>query len=819
MQRNFLIRGKNGKMLTVMLVVLCLFAVFSVGVAAADWPSFRGNAENNGITAAKTPKTMADATLYWATKGGEGYANNAPSCPILVKGNLVYTAKDYIYALDTLTGEVTNKGKMVHVTAYNITPATYSAETNMIFVALNDGRIQAFDADTLKSLWVFQDSKGGQPNCPISYCDGKIYTGFWKSETEAANFVCINVTDEDKTKEDESKTALWTYANNGGYYWAGSYACEDYVLVGTDDGVDAGNATGRILSLNPATGTVIDILSCTDSGDIRSTVCYDKTSDRFFFTSKGGYLYNIKVNQDGTFQTATLKSLALTYTNPKNQTTGQGSCTSSPTVYKNRVYIGVQGQGMFNSYSGHSIAVIQFAEDGAMTKLYSYLTQGYPQTSALLTTAYEATENAVYVYMMDNYTPGKIRVIKDSLNQTAATSQYAPILFTPHSAQAQYAICSAICDEYGTIYFKNDSAYIMALGSTVDRIEITKQPDKTAYTEGEIFDPAGMQVTAYYKNGLSRDVTRAVSYMENGSYTDTPSVALSAEDTEIEVYFTHVLYQDADNGKDDDENKSGQPLTKPFATVEITVSEPAPAVDNAAVQRTIGLINDLKSYITPERVTAAKTAFNALTAAEKALVTNASVLTAAEQTVAVKPFTDVPAGWFYDAAYFAYWNGLISGTSPNTFAPAGITTRAQLVTILYRYDGSPATSGNTPFTDLNASWYRNAVSWAYQNNIVKGITTTQFDPDAPVTREQLAVILYRYTGEYKKSDVSKTAALSGFPDAAKVSGWAKPAVSWAVGTGLISGTAKGNLNYIAPQNQSTRAQIAMIMMRYMKNYR
>lgn len=132
------------------------------------------------------------------------------------------------------------QGTMVTSSSFAINSPTYA--DGMIFVALSGGRIQAFDAESLESLWVYTDPLGGQPNCPIAYCDGYIYTGFWNSETKQANFAGISVTDEDPTQPRETKLAAWTYTHNG-FYWAGAYACENFVLVTTDDG-DSGYTTG-----------------------------------------------------------------------------------------------------------------------------------------------------------------------------------------------------------------------------------------------------------------------------------------------------------------------------------------------------------------------------------------------------------------------------------------------------------------------------------------------------------------------------------------------------------------------------------------------
>ena len=216
-----------------------------------------------------------------------------------------------------------------------------------------------------------------------------------------------------------------------------------------------------------------------------------------YFTTKGGYFYGLHVEADGTFTEGSLRALKLAnYANdPKNP--AMSTCT--PTIYNGRAYIGVSGTAQFGAYSGHNITVIDLA---SMSVAYSVRTQGYPQTSGILTTAYEAENGYVYVYFFDNYTPGKLRILADKPGQTApvlitketdessgkhVTYDTPYVLFTPSGAQAQYAICSPVIDADGTIYFKNDSAYLMAVGSTMDRLEVTAQPEKTVYHAGQTF--------------------------------------------------------------------------------------------------------------------------------------------------------------------------------------------------------------------------------------------------------------------------------------------------------------------------------------------
>ncbi len=182
-------------------------------------------------------------------------------------------------------------------------------------------------------------------------------------------------------------------------------------------------------------------------------------------------------------------------------------------------------------------------------------------------------------------------------------------------------------------------------------------------------------------------------------------------------------------------------------------------------------------------------------------------------------FTDVTKNWAYPGIQYCVTHGIMGGMGDGTFAPTGTTTRAQIVQILYNLEGTPAVSGTTPFTDLTANWYKPAILWAYQNNVVAGTSPTTFAPDQPVTREQIAVILTQYMFHVLKMERTWTPAdLSTFPDGANVSGWAKEAMQDAVALGLINGTkAPDGKVYLDPQGSATRQQVATILMNFCQN--
>lgn len=498
----------------------------------AEWPDFRGNSSNNAVTTKKTPVSAEDGMLYWAKKigsfstGTDGNASggSAVSSPILVNGALIVYAGSRLYRINKDTGETLQAGTMAGESSFSINSATYA--DGMLFVALSNGRVQAFNAETLDSLWIYTDPLGGQSNCPVTVCDGYVYTGFWKGETGDANYVCLSVTDEDPDEPLEAKTATWRYTKAGGFYWAGAYVSEDFMLLGTDDGEQGyTNGHGSILLLDPKTGRVLDRTDA-PRGDVRSSICYDSESSAYYATSKGGDFIRIKLAEDHR-SIAQVDMLALA-----NGVGGTAMSTSTPVVYKGRAYVGVSGSSQFKMYTGHNITVIDLS--GAMSIAYRVETKGYPQTSGLLTTAYEKNGNDyVYVYFFDNYTPGTMRMLRDAKGQTTPSlitveeeKDTAYAIFTPNGAQAQYAICSPIVDENGTIYFKNDSCFLMAYGSTIK--ELKASTSIKTYEAGKAFSMEGVTVTATLANGEKRDVTAMMS---------APTKALEVGQNEVTLTF------------------------------------------------------------------------------------------------------------------------------------------------------------------------------------------------------------------------------------------------------------------------------------------
>lgn len=189
-------------------------------------------------------------------------------------------------------------------------------------------------------------------------------------------------------------------------------------------------------------------------------------------------------------------------------------------------------------------------------------------------------------------------------------------------------------------------------------------------------------------------------------------------------------------------------------------------------------------------------------------------------------FRDMPAPsiWSHAGLDYCIDHGYIAGTSATTVTPDGECTRAMIVSILYRVQGEPAKVNGyelkklaAPFDDVERGmWYTDAIWWAKLTGVVSGMSPSTFAPDDPITRAQLAVILYNYTQQFAPGSLTETGSLAGFPDAGSVPSWARTAMAWAVGNGLISGVGENGVSYLRPEGCATRAQVATILMNYDK---
>lgn len=417
------------KVLSILLAVVLAIMPFSV-VSYAVSGSF-GN-----ITTAQTP---TDSSMLLFSKKFGGNYKGVPTPPIVVGDTLILVSGVKLYKLDAQTGEEIASVKMQGSTLYATVSPLYA--DGKVFVQLDDGIVQAFDYETMKSLWIYTDNLGGQAICPITYDGEYVYTGFWVDETEYANYVCINIKDENTTKETESKSAKWTYKVLGGFYWAGCCVTDKYVVFGKDDGQRGSNGNSQIISLNKSTGKIASTLNV--KGDIRSSVTYSSETNSYYVSSKAGYVYKFSMDSNGK-----LVSLA-TYT-------ASGAVTATPVVYNERLYVGC---------SAGSTGEFIVLNASTMKEIYTCEMLGYPQGTMLVSSGYEDANEKVYIYSTYNSKPGGITVFEDSAGQTQAAKTE---LFTPDESMSEYCISTISTGEDGTLYYKNDSGNIFAVTKKAD---------------------------------------------------------------------------------------------------------------------------------------------------------------------------------------------------------------------------------------------------------------------------------------------------------------------------------------------------------------
>lgn len=206
-----------------------------------------------------------------------------------------------------------------------------------------------------------------------------------------------------------------------------------------------------------------------------------------------------------------------------------------------------------------------------------------------------------------------------------------------------------------------------------------------------------------------------------------------------------------------------------------------------------------------------------LAAAVTAAVLTLPAAAYGEQSAWSNPYTDVESGqWFYEAVRFAHSSGLMNGTTDTTFEPTAPLTRAMMAQILYNLEGRPGLENEVlgyPYADVPGdAWYADAVYWARLKDLVSGYSAETFGSNDPVTREQLAAVLYRYAA-FRGEDVSAKADLSAFPDGSSASGWAAESLGWAVKEGVLSGKDGGRLD---PTGTATRAEVAQMFLNHLK---
>ena len=455
--------------MVLLLLLGMVWVAFASGSYAAqrdvEWGQYQNSTANNGVIGEiETPSVYEETALKWSRKMVSGYTTSFTP-PLIIDGYLYTASSTHVYRINKNTGEIVKESEELKLNVgYGMNPITYDADNDQLYVPIMKGRVQCLDADTLRSKWISDEYRYSQTLSPISYQDGCVYTGIWETETKDGVFFCLDAaTGEAKWKYVPSEHSETPH----GFYWAGSYVDENYVVVGSDDGTDnlfseAGGytETAIVYSFDRRTGEVVDRITGV-KGDIRSTVVYD--NGHIYFVSKGGRLYKADFGSDGKFSNTSYIQLQVRGKSTTDKV--DAMMTSTPVVYKGRIYVGAAGAGgQFSADGGHMFAVIR--DDDTLSDrslIYTVPISGYPQASPLLSTATEKTDGKVRLYFTFNAFPGGIYCLEDSPEATAESHASPQLLFRPELSMQQYCISPLCCDREGTFYYKNDSGHLMAV--------------------------------------------------------------------------------------------------------------------------------------------------------------------------------------------------------------------------------------------------------------------------------------------------------------------------------------------------------------------
>lgn len=527
-----------------------------------EWYNFRNNPENNGVTDRPTPIEAEETVQKWAEKYGTGWSA-APTPPLILDGKLYIGVANRILEIDKETGkEIRRSDEMIGNVGYAMNTLTYA--DGKLFVQVGNGAIQAVDYKTLKCVW-YSEKIGGQTISPISYAkiDGKgyIYSGTWNSEKRDGSYICMTTDDEGTTEVEgqtkgggKEKKLTWQFTpstddpqvkNKRGFYWAGAYATENYIAVGSDDGSNEGDYTADAIfyTLDSRTGKIIDSISGI-KGDIRTTTVYD--NGYLYFATKGGVLYKTKVDSKGKLsETSSIDIGAVT--NEKLM------ATAAPLVYGNKIYMGVSGSGgQFDPDAGHGFRIID--NRGPLTQdsiMYNLPIAGYPQAAALASTAYAdkdfdgdgEADGRVYLYFTYNAMPGGIYYCYDTKDQTEAKPEQYGELFVPQKEQQQYCISTLCADRDGTLYYKNDSCYLMAVENNPAYLNnvTVKGGENESISWNKAFDSANAEYELKIPDtmktaNITLEMNEGMTATINGStYTGKNEVTLEEGDTKVQI--------------------------------------------------------------------------------------------------------------------------------------------------------------------------------------------------------------------------------------------------------------------------------------------
>jgi len=817
----------------ILVVVLMLLTTVS-----ADWTNFRNSTENMAITTAPVPTDPAKTEEKWVTeeslKSGTGWNVTNPSPMLLLDGKIITTSGSLLLELDAKTGKTLRTAQMAAANGTLGNSAPASGE-GMIFVPLQDGTVQAFDAKTFTAVWT-SESLGKQCTTGLVYDNGYVFgcTG----NSSPGKVFCLKAEDEDK-ETCQQKQAVWAIHSEDddkGSYWSTPIVTETAVVYGTD--------SGFLCSRSRTDGSLISRVELPGGKQRSGIALYE---GRVYGGTGAGYLFSAALAKDGVL--SDLKA-------EKDETVS--SITSTPVIYNGVVYYG--GSKTVLAADAQTLKTLRTSGDTGFAQPKA---GGAVQSSLLLYPG----QDAVYLYATQNCKPGGLYLVKDT-----GTEMTAAALHTPAEDKQEYCLVSPICDEEGTIYYRNDSGYIFAVGPV-------EEPAPTTVTASvSVVDHQGTALYEKTQKQLNAGATAYDILLQTGLEVDAvsgqygmyvSSIAGLKEQTEggLRYWMYEVNGESPAVGASSYVLQEGDEVCWKYY-VEPTPPPIQPPVQPATISVSVEVKNHLGAALFPRQTMAVsvgstpydllmRTGLPVVTVttdygiyvqsvaglAEKSMgegsgwiyevngvspsvgasamtlqngdvlvwryIAPAAVVTPPAPSVptqpekepaaqpekepAALPYTDVQTHWGMEAIRFVTEKGLMKGVSENSFRPDAPVTRSMVMTVLARMAGAQTEGGSV--------WYEKAMQWAKEQGISDGS-----QPEKSITREQLATMLYRYAGSPEvKGD------LSGYTDADRISEYAEKAMRWAVEKGIITGMTESEL---LPGGETTRAQLAAILMRF-----
>ncbi len=474
---------------TVTLILALILVPCNVSNA---WNSFRNEdgLHNANITAAKTPVNPDNTYIKWQRRLTETTGTVYNSSPIITETNLYVVCENILYELDkngTITRSLTlcqSMNSVCHTTLHG----------NQLFIPLKSGTMECVDISTMTSRWI-SDSFDNQSLTTTLYLDGYVYAGTSHPNGSDGVFYCLNA---------DTGSTLWTYNNQCGFYWSGACAFDteekNGILFGGDNGILVSHA-----QTDDMTYDTLDLSTVVSTpGKIRAGITYDEQTDSYYTTSTNGYLYKIKINTDGTFGDITAVFLGEGATDSIN-------CTSTPTIYNGRIYV-----GSFYGTNGR----LNVVNADTMSLIYSTTHSGCGdiKSSPLLSTGYATAENneKLYVYVTNNALPGGISYMEDT---ETTTNGELHTLIAPIEGK-QFCISSVAADSDGTLYYSNDSGYLFAVGiGTAPLPSVTPTPSETPDTSKSTSTASKQKKTK--KPGKPSKIRHTAKRKKNGKYNVT----------------------------------------------------------------------------------------------------------------------------------------------------------------------------------------------------------------------------------------------------------------------------------------------------------